>query len=126
MSSFQEEDYITDHSSMEVNYDEFHQKIWPQIVYRIPSFKNVQVVNAWSAPEDVNVFDDAPILGEHLQYQNLYTMGGFSNYGAQLGLTAGKLYAERALDCAYSMINVRRFDMRRLMLGNREHEPLKL
>lgn len=98
----------------------------PQIVYRVPSFKNAQIINAWAAPEDVNVFDDAPILGEHLQYQTFYTMAGFSNYGAQMSLAAAKLYSERAYDYAYSTINVRRFDMRRVMTGSRERERLKL
>jgi glycine/D-amino acid oxidase-like deaminating enzyme len=115
-----------DHTNFDVNYEEFYQKVLPQIVYRVPTFKNAQVVNAWAAPEDVNIFDDAPILGEHLQYQSFYTMAGFSNYGAQLSLAAGKLYSERALDHAYSTINVRRFDLRRVMLGNREREELKL
>ena len=46
--------------------------------------------------------------------------------GAQLSLAAGRLYAERALDDAYSTVNVRRFDLRRIMMGSRESEPLKL
>jgi glycine/D-amino acid oxidase-like deaminating enzyme len=115
-----------DHSNMEVDYNEFHQRIWPVLCHRVPSFKNAQVMNAWSAPEDVNTFDDAPIMGEHLLYQTFYTTGGFSNYGAQMSLAAGKLYSERALDYAYSLVNVRRFDLRRIMQGNRETEPLKL
>ncbi|KAI6222507.1 putative fad oxidoreductase [Aphelenchoides besseyi] len=121
-----EEDARIDHKNLEVDYDEFYKDVWPQLVKRVPSFKNAKVMNAWAAEEDVNTFDDAPILGEHLLYQNLYTMSGFSNYGAQLSLAAGRLYAERAYDCAYSTVNVRRFDMRRIMLGNREVESLKL
>lgn len=111
---------------MTVDYEEFYQKVWPTIVHRIPSFKNAQVMNAWAAPEDVNVFDDVPIFGEHLQYKNFYTMAGFGNYGAQMSLAGGKLYSERALDYAYSMVNVRRFDLRRIMMGNKEKERLKL
>ncbi|KAI6181893.1 putative fad oxidoreductase [Aphelenchoides besseyi] len=121
-----EEDARVDHTNMNVDYDEFYNDVWPQLVKRVPSFKNAKVMNAWAAEEDVNTFDDAPILGEHLLYRNLYTMSGFSNYGAQLSLAAGRLYAERAYDCAYSTVNVRRFDMRRIMLGNREMESLKL
>ncbi|KAI6190960.1 putative fad oxidoreductase [Aphelenchoides bicaudatus] len=111
-----EEDRLIDHSNMEVDYNEFHQRIWPVLCHRVPSFKSAQVMNAWSAPEDVNIFDDAPIMGEHLLYQTFYTMGGFSNYGAQMSLAAGKLYSERALDYAYSLVNVRRFDLRRIMM----------
>jgi glycine/D-amino acid oxidase-like deaminating enzyme len=114
------------HDNMDVDYEEFYSRIWPQLVYRIPSFKSACVKNAWTCPEDVNRFDDAPIFGEHLQYKNFYTMAGFSNYGAQMSLAAGRAYYERAMQQAYTSINLRRFDLRRIMMGNREEEALKL
>lgn len=75
--------------------------------------------------EDLNTFDDGPIFGEHLVYDNFYQMCGLSGYGSQLSIAIGKLYSERAYDQAYTTVNVRDFDMRRIMQGKRKTEPIK-
>ncbi|KAE9550122.1 hypothetical protein FO519_006659 [Halicephalobus sp. NKZ332] len=119
------EDAKTDHSDMSINYDEFYEKVWPILVSRVPAFKNAKVVNAWSMHNDVNTFDDIPILSEHLQFPNFYIMSGFGNYGPQMSIAAGKLFSEKIFDGAYTTVNVRKYDMRRIMHGNKVYEPLK-
>ncbi|CAD5228094.1 unnamed protein product [Bursaphelenchus okinawaensis] len=121
-----EEDALTDHSDLTVDYDYFYKNVWPVLCHRVPTFKNATVMNAWACHEDVNTFDDAPIIGEHLQFKNFFTMAGFANYGAQMGIAAGKLYSEKAMEYAYMTTNVRKFDMRRLIMGKKETEGNKL
>uniref|UniRef100_A0A914QP58 Uncharacterized protein n=1 Tax=Panagrolaimus davidi TaxID=227884 RepID=A0A914QP58_9BILA len=111
---------------MTVDYNEFYNDVWPSLVKRVPAFKNSKVVNAWAMYNDVNTFDDLPILGEHLKYNNFYTMAGFGNYGPQMAIAAGKLYSERIFDSAYVTINVRKYDMRRIMNQKKYQEPLKM
>ena len=74
---------------------------------------------------DVNTFDDIPIISEHLQFPNFYIMSGFGNYGPQMGIAAGKLFSEKIFDGAYTTVNIRKYDMRRIMHGNKIQEPLK-
>lgn len=78
---------------MDVDYDDFYQKIWPVLVDRVPGFQTAKVTNllefykifriklqvksAWSGYQDINTFDDAPVIGEHPLYTNLHMMCGF-------------------------------------------------
>uniref|UniRef100_A0A914E6B7 FAD-dependent oxidoreductase domain-containing protein 1 n=1 Tax=Acrobeloides nanus TaxID=290746 RepID=A0A914E6B7_9BILA len=120
-----EEDRFTNHDDLTVDYNEFYEKVWPVLVKRIPLFKNVKVINGWAQLNDVNIYDDAPLLGEHLKHFSLYTMAGFGSYGPQMAIAAGRAYSERHYDDAYTSVNLRKFDMRRIMHGNRTFEPLK-
>ena len=42
-----------------------------------------------------------------------------------MAIAAGRAYSERHYDDAYTSVNLRKFDMRRIMHGNRTFEPLK-
>uniref|UniRef100_A0A7E4V1K9 FAD-dependent oxidoreductase domain-containing protein 1 n=1 Tax=Panagrellus redivivus TaxID=6233 RepID=A0A7E4V1K9_PANRE len=119
------DDAKTDHTNLSIDYDDFYNNIWPVLVSRVPAFKTAKVINAWAMYNDVNTFDDTPIMGEHLLFTNLYTMAGFANYGPQMSIAMGRLFAERIFEGAYTTVNVRKFDMRRIMHGNKVAEPLK-
>uniref|UniRef100_A0A915Q506 FAD-dependent oxidoreductase domain-containing protein 1 n=1 Tax=Setaria digitata TaxID=48799 RepID=A0A915Q506_9BILA len=110
-----EEDEEIDHSNLEVDYDYFYDNIWPILAKRVPAFKNLKIKNAWAGYEDVNTFDNSPVIGEHLLYQNLHFLCGFGNRGMQHALAVGRSYAEKLLEGAYLSLNLRKFDMRRLV-----------
>uniref|UniRef100_A0A0N4Z5L0 FAD-dependent oxidoreductase domain-containing protein 1 n=1 Tax=Parastrongyloides trichosuri TaxID=131310 RepID=A0A0N4Z5L0_PARTI len=120
-----EEDKLIDHSNLNVDYDFFYNIIWPKLIERVPGFKNINIVNGWARYEDVNIFDDAPIIGEHLLYKNLFMMCGYGRYGMQFKLSAAKAFSERAYDGAYTSFNLRKYDMRRIMKNQPLKEPLK-
>lgn len=82
----------------------------------------LQIKSAWSHYEGVNVFDEAPIIGEHPLYGNLFMMCGFGNRDVMHSLAAGRAFAERVFDGAYVNINLRRFDMRRIVKMDRLKE----
>lgn len=71
--------------------------------------------NAWAGYQDVNVFDNSPIIGEHLIYRNLHFVCGFGGRGMQHALAVGRSYAERLYEGAYVTMNLRKFDMRRMV-----------
>ncbi|CAB3405883.1 unnamed protein product [Caenorhabditis bovis] len=116
-----EEDEKIDHSKLEVDYDDFYKKIWPVLVDRVPGFETAKVKSAWSGYQDVNTFDDAPVIGEHPLYSNLHMMCGFGGRGVMHSLAAGRAYAERIFDGAYINVNLRKFDMRRIV----KMDPIK-
>ncbi|KAK6049561.1 FAD dependent oxidoreductase [Cooperia oncophora] len=73
----EEEDRRDNRESLEVDYNEFYEKIWPVLVKRAPGFQSAKIKSAWCGFQDVNTFDSAPVIGEHPLYQNLYMMCGF-------------------------------------------------
>lgn len=117
-----EEDHGIENESLEVDYSEFYEKIWPVMVKRVPGFQTAKIKSAWCGYQDVNTFDSAPVIGEHPLYQNLYMMCGFGSRGAMHSLAAGRAFAERLYDGAYVNINLRKFDMRRIVKMDRLQE----
>ncbi|KAL6724782.1 hypothetical protein Aduo_019639 [Ancylostoma duodenale] len=116
------EEDTDDRESLEVDYNEFYEKIWPVLVRRIPGFQSAKIKSAWCGLQDVNTFDSAPVIGEHPLYQNLFMMCGFGGRGAMHSLAAGRAFAERLYEGAYVNINLRRFDMRRIVKMDRLQE----
>ncbi|KAF7623565.1 DAO domain-containing protein [Meloidogyne graminicola] len=116
------ENQENDNNSEVIDYNEFYEQVWPLLVERIPLFKNAKVINAWNSYEDLNIFDQVPIIGEHLVHENFVQVCGLSGYGPQLSIAIGKMISERIYDRAYITVNLRKFDMRRIMHGNRFNE----
>lgn len=111
----EEEDAAIDHSNLDVDYNYFYEKIWPVLVKRVPSFRNLKIKNAWAGYQDVNVFDNSPVIGEHLLYKNLHFVCGFGNRGMQHALAVGRSLAEKLYQGAYVTLNLRKFDLRRIL-----------
>ncbi|CAD6190208.1 unnamed protein product [Caenorhabditis auriculariae] len=114
-----EEDAKIDHSRTDVDYDLFYKEIWPTLVDRVPGFQTAKVKSAWTGKVDVNTFDGAPVIGEHPLYPNLHMMCGFGERGAMHSLAAGRSYAEKIFEGAYINVNLRKFDMRRIIKMDR-------
>lgn len=102
-----------------IDYNEFYENIWPLLVQRVPSFKTAKVINAWHSYEDVNIFDDAPIIGEHIVHDRFIQACGFGGYGPQMSIAVGRSIVERVKEVAYTTINLRKFDQRRVMHGQK-------
>uniref|UniRef100_A0A914W269 FAD-dependent oxidoreductase domain-containing protein 1 n=1 Tax=Plectus sambesii TaxID=2011161 RepID=A0A914W269_9BILA len=110
-----EEDGLIDHSNLDVDYDYFYEKIWPVLAKRIPAFEKLKVKSAWAGYYDYNTFDQNAFIGPHLVYDNFFQVNGFSGHGLQHAIAAGRGLMERFYDGAYTSINMRKFDMRRLV-----------
>ncbi|ETN85165.1 hypothetical protein RB195_021643 [Necator americanus] len=116
------EEDLDERESLEVDYNEFYEKIWPVLVRRVPGFQSAKIKSAWCGLQDVNTFDSAPVIGEHPLYQNLFMICGFGGRGAMHSLAAGRAFAERLFEGAYVNINLRKFDMRRIVKMDRLEE----
>ncbi|KAE9419395.1 hypothetical protein Angca_003329, partial [Angiostrongylus cantonensis] len=116
-AQMQGEGNVNEDESFEVDYDEFYEKIWPALVRRVPLFQTAKasIKSAWCGFQDVNTFDSAPVIGEHPLYQNLHMLCGFGDRSAMHSLAAGRAFAERLFEGAYVNINLRKFDMRRIV-----------
>ncbi|KAL3088790.1 hypothetical protein niasHT_023138 [Heterodera trifolii] len=108
-----------------IDYDEFFEQVFPALIQRVPSFRDAKVINAWHSYEDFNTFDNLPVIGEHLMDESFFQLCGFGGYGPQMAIAAGRMFMERIFDFAYSTVNLRKFDMRRIMHGERLHEQFR-
>nr|CAD2133635.1 unnamed protein product [Meloidogyne enterolobii] len=115
----EEDQQIKSSDEPPIDYNEFYEQVWPLLVERVPSFRTAKVINAWHSYEDVNMFDEAPIIGEHLVHENFIQVCGLGGYGPQMSIAIGKALSERFYDRAYVTVNLRKFDMRRIMHGSR-------
>lgn len=70
----------------------------------------------------MNIFDNSPVIGEHLLYKNFHMICGFGNRGLQHSLAAGRGFAEKILHGAYRTIRLRKFDMRRILMHKKINE----
>ncbi|CAJ0575364.1 unnamed protein product, partial [Mesorhabditis spiculigera] len=111
-----EEDAMLDHSNLEdIDYSLFYDTIWPELVKVVPVLADAKVKSAWARYESVNTFDGTPIIGEHPQHKNVYTIGGLGHRDAQHALAVGRAFAERMFEGAYVNINLRGLDLRRIV-----------
>lgn len=137
----QEEDSKIDHSNLNVDHDFFNEQVWPVLAQRIPAFeglkvelihlspvittisqKHLQIKNSWAGYYDYNTFDQNAIIGPHLFYENFFQCAGFSGHGIQHALAAGRGVMEKFLDGAYTSVNLRCFDMNRILKNKRLEE----
>uniref|UniRef100_A0A915LLA8 FAD dependent oxidoreductase domain-containing protein n=1 Tax=Meloidogyne javanica TaxID=6303 RepID=A0A915LLA8_MELJA len=97
----EEDQQIKSSDEPPIDYNEFYEQVWPLLVERVPSFRTAKVINAWHSYEDVNMFDEAPIIGEHLVHENFIQVCGLGGYGPQMSIAIGKALSERFYDRAY-------------------------
>lgn len=61
----------------------FEEHFWERLIYFIPSFDRLKLVNGWSGLYAINHFDGNAILGEWPELKGLYLANGFSGHGFQ-------------------------------------------
>uniref|UniRef100_A0A1I7X9M2 Glycosyl-4,4'-diaponeurosporenoate acyltransferase n=1 Tax=Heterorhabditis bacteriophora TaxID=37862 RepID=A0A1I7X9M2_HETBA len=124
---YQEEDDVIDHSNLEVDYNEFYDKIWPILVKRVPAFQTAKVrIDFILYSLICSIFLFLRGILEDLIYITL-NFGILIVYfrGAMHSIAAGRAYSEKVFDGAYVNINLRRFDMRRIVKFEKLEEIYK-
>ncbi len=74
--------------------EKFAERLWPDLVYYLPTFDRLRVVSGWAGLYAVNTFDGNAILGEWPELKGFYVMGGFSGHGFQQCHANGRYIAE--------------------------------
>ena len=70
-----------DDFSLDVDYAQFDEAIWPALAHRIPGFEQLRMLRAWAGLYEVNTFDHSGIVGRHPEVGNLVLACGFSGHG---------------------------------------------
>ncbi|KAG1681498.1 FAD-dependent oxidoreductase domain-containing protein 1 [Nymphon striatum] len=109
-----------DPSNLDVNHEEFEEKMWPYLANQVPSFESLKYKSSWAGYYDYNVFDQNAIVGEHPYIQNLSFATGFSGHGIQQAAGIGRAVAEYIYDGKYQTIDLSRFHFNRVL----DNEPI--
>ncbi|GCB64131.1 hypothetical protein scyTo_0004549 [Scyliorhinus torazame] len=108
-----------DSSDLEVDYEYFHEAVWPSLAQCVPAFESLRLKSAWAGYYDYNIFDQNAIIGAHPLVTNLYFATGFSGHGLQQSPAVGRAIAELILDGKFKTLDLGAFDFIRLFRGTK-------
>jgi FAD-dependent oxidoreductase domain-containing protein 1 len=111
-----EEEQI-DNNNSDVDYRYFENRIAPILKHRIPSFSDLKLLRGWAAFEDVNTWDQQPIIGRHPYYSNVFFAAGLGVHSVQMAPAVGRALQELILLTDYKTIDLHRFGWDRLFSG---------
>lgn len=97
-----------------IDYDYFEKEIKPVLLNRVPSFKDMKLVNAWSGYYEYNTLDQNLIIGKHPVHQNFIFTNGSSGHGLQHSAAIGKAISELILHDTYKTVDLKRFGFERV------------
>ena len=104
-----------------IDYDYFEKSIKPVLVHRVPSFKNLKLINAWAGYYEYNTLDQNLIIGKHPYLTNFIFANGSSGHGLQHAAAIGRAVAELIVHDEYKTINLGRMGFERVLCDT----PLK-
>jgi FAD-dependent oxidoreductase domain-containing protein 1 len=119
--NFSEEDEPTNLDLNVIDYDYFNQIIKPILIDRIPSFKGMELVDAFAGYYEFNTLDQNLIIGHHPVLNNLIFANGSSGHGFQHAAAIGRAVAELIVYQRYSTIDLKRFGFERVI----RNDPIK-
>jgi FAD-dependent oxidoreductase domain-containing protein 1 len=96
-----------DDFSLDVDYQQFDEIIWPALAHRVPGFEQLRLLRAWAGLYEYNLFDHSAIIGRHPAMPRFIFACGFSGHGMMHSPAAGAGVSEliihgqsRAVDLA--------------------------
>ncbi|KAJ8300954.1 hypothetical protein KUTeg_022473 [Tegillarca granosa] len=105
-----------DTSNLDVDYDFFNNKVWPDLSNRIPAFEKLKLKSAWAGYYDFNYVDQNLIIGKHPYHTNFFFANGMSGHGVQQSIAIGRAVMELIVDSGYKTIDLSRFGFERFII----------
>jgi len=102
---------------LEVQHEEWDEKVWPALAARVPAFEAAKVVNSWAGHYEYNTFDQNGIVGRHPERESLIFATGFSGHGIQQSPAVGRAVAELIVHGSYRTIDLSPFGYDRIAAG---------
>ena len=103
---------------LEMEYDLFHEVVWPALAGRVPAFDSLRLVSSWAGHYAYNPMDQNAILGPHPERENLLFANGFSGHGLQHSPGIGRALSELILFGEYRTLELSRFGFQRFAENN--------
>ncbi len=102
---------------LEMEYEHFHEVVWPVLADRVPAFEAVKLGHSWAGHYAINTVDQNAILGPHPELPNFCLANGFSGHGLQHAPGVGMAIAELILYGEYRTLDLARFSFERFANG---------
>lgn len=102
-----------DTTDLTMDYDLFHDQVWPTLASRVPGFDRLRLGSSWAGHYAYNVVDQNAILGPHPGLENFFFANGFSGHGLQHAPGIGRAISELLLFGAYRALDLHRFGFQR-------------
>ncbi|KAK3908999.1 FAD-dependent oxidoreductase domain-containing protein 1, partial [Frankliniella fusca] len=111
-----EKDLIDYESYEEPKVDDnyFTEKLYPQLIHRIPSFKDCKVLSSKARIVDTNLWDNHLLVGPTPRYNNVLIAGGFCNNDYLFAPAVGRGIAELCLENGFDEIDLSCFRLERI------------
>ena len=106
-----------DDFSLEVDYSEFDELIWPALAHRIPGFERLRLLRGWSGLYEYNLFDHSGIIGRHPDVPNLVLACGFSGHGMMHSPATGLGTSELITYGSFRTLDLSAFAFERIAAG---------
>lgn len=113
MSPTEEDEPAID--NLQVDYDYFHNTIWPHLAHRVSKFESLKLMSAWSGFYDYNYADQNLVIGNHPYFRNFYFANGLSGHGIQHAPAIGRALMEYIIDGNFESIDLSRFKFDRFL-----------
>jgi len=101
--------------SLNVDYAQFDEFIWPVLAARIPAFEQIKMTRAWAGHYEVNQFDHNALIGWTPGVEGLMLATGFSGHGMQHSAAAGRGVAEIITSGGFTTLDLSTFSPTRLV-----------
>ncbi len=98
---------------LEMDYDFFHEIVWPALAQRVPTFDSLRLGSSWAGHYAYNTLDQNAILGPHPERMNFFFANGFSGHGLQHSPGIGMALSELILLGEYRTLDLSRFGFKR-------------
>ena len=98
---------------LEMEYELFHEEVWPALARRVPSFDHLRLGSSWAGHYAYNPVDQNAILGPHPERSNFLFANGFSGHGLQHSPGIGRALSELVLFGEYRTLDLSRFGFHR-------------
>lgn len=112
-----EEEEEIDNNNFDVDYRYFEKRIAPILKSRVPSFSDLKLLRGWASFEDVNTFDQQPIIGRHPHYHNVFLAGGLGVHSIQMAPAVGLALQELIMSTRYKTLDLTALGWNRLETG---------
>ena len=99
---------------LEVQHQEWDDRVWPVLAGRVPAFAAAKVVQSWAGYYEYNTFDQNGIVGRHLEHESLIFATGFSGHGIQQSPAVGRAVAELIVHGSYRTLDLLPFSYERI------------
>jgi glycine/D-amino acid oxidase-like deaminating enzyme len=103
--------------SLEVDYEQFTDFIWPALAHRVPAFESIRMTSAWAGHYEVNLLDHNAVIGWAPGIRGLMLANGFSGHGLQHAPATGRGVAELILHGRYQTLDLSELSPMRLVLN---------